>query len=529
MRYAIVSDIHANLAAWQTVLNDIADLKADKIICLGDVVGYGPQPVEVLESVYRVVNVTLMGNHDAAVCGRLSTEAFSPRAAAAVSRHRELLAPAALEWLSQLPLTHAEPGFRCAHSDFADPSAFRYIIEPDDALPSWQATTEQLLFVGHSHLPGITVIGASGIPHFVTPRDFELEKGKRYIVNPGSIGYPRVGDCRSSYCLFDDVARSITFRQLPFDSAGYRQAMQGAGLDDDPWIQQKEQQQHLPTLRESPDFAKPRPAEPPTIPQQPIANTPPPRNLRVTSRLRTLAYAALAVCAILAAGVAAFNARRPTTQSSHAVTGPDSDMSQPLPRTPPEKPAPRGAETNGGDTNAEQRTPNVEASEINLLPPLPETLNADGAFKDWHLTLEDRTRQTLSIGLRDAASTLCIHHTNTCKAILESPLIALRGSGIRNVRLRARVRKPEPFSGTVSYHVIMYTPDQDGTPKQSRVKDFEMLTSKRKLSPPGADRDVRIPLVRSITHARLRIEATFEGTLEIEQPTLLNDPEGTPK
>jgi hypothetical protein len=102
MRIAIVSDLHANLTAWQTVLADLADLKAEQIICLGDVVGYGPHPVELLESVYSVVNVTLMGNHDAAVCGRLPTDTFTPRAAAAVARHRELLAPAALEWLAQL-------------------------------------------------------------------------------------------------------------------------------------------------------------------------------------------------------------------------------------------------------------------------------------------------------------------------------------------------------------------------------------------------------------------------------------------
>ena len=530
MRYAIVSDIHANLAAWQTVLHDIADLKADKIICLGDVVGYGPQPIEVLESVYRVVNVTLLGNHDAAVCGKLSSETFSPRAAAAVSRHRELLAPAALEWLSQLPLTHSESGFRCAHSDFADPSAFRYIIEPNDAIPSWQATTEQLLFVGHSHLPGIYVIGASGVAHFVTPRDFELEKGKRYIINPGSVGYPRVGDCRSSYCFFDSTARSITFRQLPFDSAGYLLAMQGAGLGDDPWIEQKVQQQHLPTLRESPVFAK-RPPATPAISQQPVADTPPPHDLRVSSRLRTRSFAALAVCAILAVGVAAFNARRPVTHKptlTATVSDSDSNASQSPSaetRTPPDKPAVRGTGTSGGVT----QTPNTKETGKNLLPLLPESLNPDGSLKDWQTTLEDRTLQTFSIGLRDAASTLCIHHANTRKAILESPLIELSGSGIRDLRLRARVRKPEPFSGTVLYQVIMYTPDQDGKPKQSRVKDFEMLTSKRKLSPPGADRDVKIPLVRSVTHARLRIEASFEGTLEIEQPFLLNDPEGAPK
>ena len=132
MRIAIVSDLHANLTAWKTVLADLADLKAEQIICLGDVVGYGPHPVELLESVYSVVNVTLMGNHDAAVCGRLPTDTFSPRAASAVARHRELLAPAAIEWLTRLPLTYEGPGFRCAHGEFSEPDVFHYIVAPED-------------------------------------------------------------------------------------------------------------------------------------------------------------------------------------------------------------------------------------------------------------------------------------------------------------------------------------------------------------------------------------------------------------
>ncbi|MDD4101938.1 MAG: metallophosphoesterase family protein, partial [Kiritimatiellae bacterium] len=165
MRYAIVSDIHANMAAWRNVLTDIADLRTDKIICLGDILGYGPDSVEVLESVYQLVDVTLQGNHDAAICRRMATESFSGLAADAVSQNRDKLAPAALQWLSALPLTHDEPDFKCAHGDFSDPPAFRYIIEPSEALPSWQATAEQLLFVGHSHVPGIFVIGGSGTPH----------------------------------------------------------------------------------------------------------------------------------------------------------------------------------------------------------------------------------------------------------------------------------------------------------------------------------------------------------------------------
>lgn len=509
MRIAIVSDLHANLTAWQTVLADLADLKAEQIICLGDVVGYGPHPVELLESVYSVVNVTLMGNHDAAVCGRLPTDTFTPRAAAAVARHRELLAPAALEWLAQLPLTHEGPGFRCAHSEFSQPAVFRYVVAPEDALPSWSATPEQLLFVGHSHLPGIYVIGESGVPHFVEPFDFELEAGKRYLINPGSVGYPRVGDRRSSYCIYDDVSRSILFRQLPFDTAAYRTAMHGVGLDDDPWVQQKAAQQHLPALRESPKFGKIQPAAPrdaraadaapaavaaPAAAGAPSPTAPPPPSRRGS----LLAWGALIVGALLASGLAAFRAGRTHGPPQLALSVPPYDPPSlaAYPLVPPDK---------------------------NLLPLLPPALDGGGRLEGWRYAFEDRSRQTFSTGLRDGKTTLRIINAAACKAQVESPLINLAGTGLHAVRLRGRVRKPEPFSGTVFYQVVLYTTTPDGMPRQVAVKPFEMRSAKRKLSTPGAERDVAIDLGRQITHLRLRIEADFAGTLEIEQPFLTAD------
>lgn len=501
MRYAIVSDLHANLPAWKNVLTDTADLKADKIICLGDVTGYGPNPVEVLESVYSVVDVTLLGNHDAAVCGLLSTETFSPEATAAVKRHRERLSSAALKWLRQLPPTHAEPGFRCAHSDFSDPSAFRYIIEPEDALPSWQATSEQILFVGHSHLPGIYVIGSSGIPHFLAPCDFELEDGKRYIVNPGSVGYPRVGDCRSSYCLYDTDTKTVLFRQLPFDYAGYRQAMHGTGLDDAPWLREKEQQQQRPALRETPSFAKTQALPPLTPARTPTVLIPPPQTPERRPVLKPSRPAWLAVGATLAIGLiaAAVIFIRPAARAeSLSVTVPDFDLPTLIayPIMPQDK---------------------------NLLPGLPDTFTKGGRIEGWRYAFENKARQSFSNGLRDGAATLCINNKGPGRAQLESPLINLAGTNLRAVRLRGRIRRLDNFSGTVFYQLVTYTTGPDGIPRQQHTKQFELHGSKRKLSPPGAERDVSIPLALQITHVRFRIDASFEGMLEIEQPYLLGE------
>ena len=254
MRYAIISDVHANEAALRAVLMDAVDARADKIICLGDVLGYGPEPVAALELVYRRAHVCLAGNHDDAVSRRFPVEDFTDFAAQAVARHRAALSQEAIDWLRRLPYTCEFEGFACVHGDFSDPKHFNYILEPQDALPSWNERSEQLLFVGHTHQPGIFVIGASGAPHLLDGADFTLEDGKRYIVNPGSVGYPRSGACRSSYCIYDDRSRTVFFRTLPFDLDSYATKMHGQGLNEAPWMLARAAERRRPFVRGAAQF-----------------------------------------------------------------------------------------------------------------------------------------------------------------------------------------------------------------------------------------------------------------------------------
>ena len=289
MRYAILSDVHANADALRAVLTDAADMRAERIVCLGDVLGYGPEPVEALELVYRRAHVCLAGNHDDAVSGRFSVRDFTQLAAAAVQRHRAVLAQKAIGWLRGLPHTCEFPSsdggttdgaFACAHGDFYDPKHFDYVLEPADALPSWRERTEQLLFVGHTHKPGIFVLGESGVPHRLEPMDFVLEPGKRYLVNVGSVGYPRGSVCRSFYCLYDDEARAVLFRSLPFDLEGYRAKMNGQSMDEIPWIEARTRERKRAEIRGTEPFGRPdtRSRVMSLSPQPPLAGeaTPPP-------------------------------------------------------------------------------------------------------------------------------------------------------------------------------------------------------------------------------------------------------------
>lgn len=218
MTYAIISDVHANEIALSAVIEDARTCGARKVICLGDVVGYGPEPEKTVNEIRRIAAVSLAGNHDDAVAGRLDPSDFIDLAADAVSRHRDALSPDNLNWLKSLPYLFRARTFSCSHGDFTSPKSFLYVSDETEAAANFAAVRDQLMFVGHSHVPGIFVIGSSGKVHSLAPVDFTVEDGKRYIVNPGSVGYPRTdgNTCESTYVLYDDVERTVTFRHLPF-------------------------------------------------------------------------------------------------------------------------------------------------------------------------------------------------------------------------------------------------------------------------------------------------------------------------
>jgi predicted phosphodiesterase len=233
MRIALVSDIHANLQAWNAVLLDVRALGADTIVCLGDIIGYGPDPSKVLASVHSNVDHILLGNHDAAICGKMDASLFNDSAREIIAWSASKLNNAAKKFLASLPLSVNCDYFRCAHGDFANPAAFNYIFEPADAMPSWQAVAENLLFSGHTHVPQIFVLGQSGIPRNVAPQDFVLEDEKRYIVTVGSVGQPRDNTTYASYCLYDTDKKTIFWRNIPFDIDAYRAEVENSGISMD--------------------------------------------------------------------------------------------------------------------------------------------------------------------------------------------------------------------------------------------------------------------------------------------------------
>jgi len=223
MRYAIISDLHSNRQALAAVLDDIKDMGVDEIVCLGDVIGYGPSPAEVFDLARDNVQHFIMGNHDAVVAGMMSPENFNDNAKFLIEWTCSALEKSgAADFFNTVPLVLKGDDLRFSHGEFENPGRFGYIIDDDEALTSFNCCSESLLLTGHSHIPGIFVIGNSGIPHWLPPQNFGLEEEKRYIVNAGSVGQPRDDDTRASYCVYDVIKKDIFFRKVTFDLNAFR-------------------------------------------------------------------------------------------------------------------------------------------------------------------------------------------------------------------------------------------------------------------------------------------------------------------
>ena len=229
MRYAVISDIHGNLEALKAVLSDIESQNVDKIVCLGDVVGYGPWPNECVELIRERADVCLMGNHDFAAIGREPVEYFNSYARRAILWTIRQLTPESLEFLKQLPFEYIEGDVTFVHSAPYRPEDWTYIISERDALPQFNYLQTRICFVGHSHV----AIGVGWKDNrFWSWRvnGEELQPDARYIINVGSVGQPRDGDKRAAYGVYDSERDEFEFRRVEYDVWATQNRMKELGL-----------------------------------------------------------------------------------------------------------------------------------------------------------------------------------------------------------------------------------------------------------------------------------------------------------
>lgn len=233
MRFGVISDIHANLVALETVLDDIGPV--DQYWCLGDVVGYGPQPNECVERLLDLDHVVIMGNHDAAAIGRISARDFNGDARRALQWTARKLTKTSVDYLKGAAETLQHDHVLLVHGSPRDP-IWEYITTVEQAEAAFAGATSPYIFVGHTHVPVIFAQGPDGAVLAARPEnELVLKLGsERLLINPGSVGQPRDGDPRAAYAIVDTESRHVEFHRVEYDIPEAQRRMKAAGASE--WL-----------------------------------------------------------------------------------------------------------------------------------------------------------------------------------------------------------------------------------------------------------------------------------------------------
>jgi diadenosine tetraphosphatase ApaH/serine/threonine PP2A family protein phosphatase len=229
-RTLIISDIHGNKDALDAVIADAGG--AERIWCLGDIVGYGAEPAACLTWVREHCEIVLSGNHDYAAFDPSVAADFNPNAALAAEWTRAQLSPEEIEYLRSLPSLVEVDGVTLAHASPADP-IWTYILSVVDARDAFDAFDDVLCFVGHTHVAACYMESETMIARVpVVNDDAFLLDGGRFIVNPGGVGQPRDRDPRAAYLWYDAEARTVIWKRVAYDIAAAQEKIRDAGLPE---------------------------------------------------------------------------------------------------------------------------------------------------------------------------------------------------------------------------------------------------------------------------------------------------------
>lgn len=237
MRFLILSDIHANLEALHAVLHDAESKPYEAVLCLGDIVGYGPNPNEVTAWVRAHADVVIRGNHDKACSGAAGFESFNPAAEYSSRWTQQQLKDENAQWLLHL---HRGPvlveNVELVHG--APDNEDRYMFHEHEAELGLMYTEEQVTFFGHTHVQGGFIGEPSRRNYDVTrlnilPRQMALQPDRHYLLNPGAVGQPRDGDARAAYCVYDSTIQVVEFCRVMYDIRSVQEKILAFGLPEE--------------------------------------------------------------------------------------------------------------------------------------------------------------------------------------------------------------------------------------------------------------------------------------------------------
>jgi len=231
VRLALISDIHGNLEAFEAVVADARQKGVDGFACLGDIVGYGADPVACLERVKDLDPVAIIqGNHDAYAADDRDLASFNPLATQATLWTREQLSPQQRLWLGNLPLEkHLESVVCLVHATPEDPESWAYVRFQDEGTQAIEAQDTRLCFYGHTHIPMAFQLRQGRVDQH-DDGAYDLSVGERWLINVGSVGQPRDGDWRAAWSLLDLEAQRLDLIREEYDLALCQQKIITAGL-----------------------------------------------------------------------------------------------------------------------------------------------------------------------------------------------------------------------------------------------------------------------------------------------------------
>lgn len=241
MLLAIFTDIHANRQAFAACLEAARARGADRLICLGDIVGYGADPEWSVDTVMEMVaagGLAVRGNHDNAVS--TASETMNAEAQAAMEWTRGRLSAEQRRFLAELPMSIGDDDRLFVHAEASSPLRWRYVQSSADAARSMIATEAQVTFCGHIHRPALYSMSATAKMTSFTPTanmPIQLLRGRQWLAVVGSVGQPRDGDPAASFVTFDTKSRELTYCRVPYDVEAAAQRIRDNGLP--PWLAQR--------------------------------------------------------------------------------------------------------------------------------------------------------------------------------------------------------------------------------------------------------------------------------------------------
>ncbi|MDQ3855340.1 MAG: metallophosphatase family protein [Chloroflexota bacterium] len=229
----MISDIHANLVALEAVLTDMGQV--DQYWCLGDVVGYGPEPNECIQALLELDHVIVVGNHDAGAVGRISVRDFNGEARRAIEWTSRQLDKDGVAYLRSAPEKLERNDVMLVHGSPRDP-IWEYITTPEQAGDAFADSERAYVLAGHTHLQTVFVQDSSGTVFPGIPADDMMLRlgAERVLINPGSVGQPRDGDPRAAYAIVESRSRHVEFHRVEYDIAETQRRMRAAGMSE--WL-----------------------------------------------------------------------------------------------------------------------------------------------------------------------------------------------------------------------------------------------------------------------------------------------------